>query len=87
VVNFQLEAGGRQIPVSDTSQIYLVGDNGRPSYADTTDVSGRASRRVRLRVAPGLTPPDSAIVTVTVSYRGVQLMGSPVRLVLPLSAR
>jgi hypothetical protein len=87
VVNFQLEAGGRQIPVSDTSQIYLVGDNGRPSYADTTDLSGRASRRVRLRVAPGLTPPDSAIVTVTVSYRGVQLMGSPVRLVLPLSAR
>lgn len=87
IVRFQLEAGGRQIPESDTTQIFLVGDNGRPSYADTTDLAGRASRRVRLRVVPGLTPPDSAIVTVTASYRGVPLAGSPMVLVLPLSSR
>jgi hypothetical protein len=84
VVRFQLEAGGRQIPESDTTQIYLVADNGRPSYADTTDLSGKASRRVRLRVAPGLVPPDSAVITVSATYRGSPLKGSPVRLVLPL---
>lgn len=87
VVTFQLEAGGRLIPPGDTTQIFLVADNGRPSSADTTDLSGRASRRVRLRVAPGLTPPDSAVITARASYKGVALKGSPVTLVLPLSAR
>jgi hypothetical protein len=84
VVRFQLEAGGRRIPESDTTQIFLIGDNGRPSYADTTDLQGRASRRVRLRVAPGLVPPDSAIITVSAAWRGAPLKGSPVKLVLPL---
>ncbi|HEX6943065.1 MAG TPA: hypothetical protein VF128_09045 [Gemmatimonadaceae bacterium] len=86
IVTFQLEAGGRQIAESDTTQIYLVGENGKPSYADTTDQTGGASRRVRLKVAPGLIPPDSAVVTVRASYKGVPLIGSPVRLVLPLRA-
>ena len=86
IVTFQLEAGGRQIQPSDTAQIYLIGDNGRPSYADTTDGAGRASRRVRLKIAPGLIPPDSAIITMRASYKGVPLSGSPVRLVLPLRA-
>ena len=85
IVTFQLEAGGRQIAESDTTQIFLVGDNGRPSYADTTDDSGTASRRVRLRIVPGLVPPDSAVITMRASYKGQALAGSPVRLVLPLS--
>jgi hypothetical protein len=85
IVTFQLEVEGLQIAPSDTTQIFLVGDNGRPSYADTTDASGRASRRVRLKVAPGLVPPDSAVVTVNAAYKGLPLAGSPVRLVLPLS--
>jgi hypothetical protein len=84
IVTFQLEAGGRQIAETDTTQIFLVGDNGRPSYVDTTDARGSASRRVRLRVVPGLVPPDSAVITVRVSYKGQLLPGSPVRLVLPL---
>lgn len=84
VVTFQLEIGGRQIPESDTTQVYLVAENGRPAYADTTDQSGTASRRLRLRVAPGLVPPDSAVITVSAAYRGIPLTGSPVRLVLPL---
>jgi hypothetical protein len=87
IVRFQLEAGGRLIPESDTSQIFLIGDIGRPSYADTTDLSGNAARRVRLRVAPGLTPPDSAIITISATYRGAILAGSPVVLVLPLRPR
>ena len=86
IVTFQLEAGGRQIAESDTTQIYLVGENGRASYADTTDQTGTASRRVRLKVAPGFIPPDSAVITVRASYKGAPLIGSPVRLVLPLRA-
>jgi len=87
VVKFRLEAGGRIIPENDTTQIFLVGDNGRPSYADTTDATGRASRRVRLRVVPGLIAPDSAVITAFASYRGSPLIGSPARLVLPLRVR
>jgi hypothetical protein len=85
IVDFQLEAGGRVIPPTDTTQIFLVNESGRPSYADTTDLNGRASRRVRLRIAPGLVPPDSAIITISASYKGTPLKRSPVRVVLPLS--
>jgi hypothetical protein len=85
IVTFQLEAGGRVIPESDTTQVFLVAESGRPSYADTTDESGRASRRVRLRIVPGLVPPDSAVITIRASYKGAALKGSPARLVLPLS--
>jgi hypothetical protein len=85
IVTFQLEAGGRIIPQTDTTQIFLVGDTGRPSYVDTTDAGGRASRRVRLRIAAGLVAPDSAVVTIRASYKGQPLNGSPVRLVLPIS--
>ena len=84
IVRFQLEAGGRIIPETDTAQVFLIGDTGRPSYADTTDASGKVSRRVRLRVVPGLVPPDSAVITISASYRGAPLAGSPLRLVLPL---
>lgn len=87
IVRYQLEAGGRIIPENDTTQIWLAAENGRPSYADTTDVSGVASRRVRLRVAPGLSPPDSALIRVTASYKGAPLIRSPLVLVLPLVAR
>jgi hypothetical protein len=86
IVTFQLEAGGRQIAESDTTQIFLVGDNGRPSYVDTTDASGTASRRVRLKIIPGLVPPDSAVITMRAFYKGQALPGSPVRRVLPLSS-
>ena len=87
IVRFQLEAGGRVIQETDTSQLFLMGDNGRPSYVDTTDSGGKVSRRMRLKILPGLVPPDSAIITVTTSYRGIPLTGSPVRLVLPVRPR
>ena len=87
VVKFRLEVGGRIIPENDTTQIFLVGETGRPSYTDTTDATGRASRRVRLRVLPGLVPPDSAVITAFASYRGSPLIGSPARMVLPLRLR
>lgn len=84
IVRFQLEVGGRVIPESDTTQAFLIAENQRPSYVDTTDVSGRASRNMRLKIAPGLVPPDSAIITVSASFKGAPLRGSPVRLVLPV---
>lgn len=87
IVNFVLEVEGVPVPVGDTTQLFLVGDNGRPSWVDTTGAQGSVSRRVRLRIAPGLTPPDSAVVLMHASYRGSPLAGSPVRLVLPIQPR
>jgi hypothetical protein len=87
IVTFELESGGALIAPGDTSGVFLVSESGRPSYADTTDATGRATRRVRVRITPGFTPPDSVIVTVRASHRGAQLAGSPVRLVLPLRPR
>ena len=87
VVRFQLQVNGVVIAENDTTQVFLMADNGRPSYADTTESSGLATRRVRLRIAPGLIPPDSAVITARASYRGVPLNGSPVRMVLPIVPR
>jgi hypothetical protein len=87
IVTFELESRDTLVAPGDTTGVYLVNESGRASYADTTDGTGRASRRVRVRIAPGFTPPDSVIVRVRASYRGVPLPGSPVRLVLPLRPR
>lgn len=87
VVTFELDAGGPPPSPADTTGVYLVGDAGRPSYVDTTDVQGKASRRLRVRIAPGFTPPDSVVVTIRASRRGAPLAGGPVRLVLPLRPR
>ena len=50
--------------------------------ADTTDVSGVASRRIKLNVAQLTAATDSVVVLASASYRGVAIRGSPVRLVL-----
>lgn len=87
IVSFQLEAGGQVVVPGDTSGVYLVAENGRSSHVDTTGTTGSVSRRVRVRVSPGFTPPDSVIVTVSATHRGQHLAGSPVVWVLPLKAR
>ncbi|NUQ11805.1 MAG: hypothetical protein HUU26_05665 [Gemmatimonadaceae bacterium] len=84
IVTFDLQVDGQGSSRTDTTRAYLVNDAGRVSYADTTDASGRATRRLRLRVAPGFSPPDSAVILVRASYRGVSLTGAPVRWVLPI---
>ena len=74
-------------PTNDTTAaVFLVDDTGRPSTRDTTDASGLASRRVRVRAAlfPTGTAVDSVIVQATASYRGSQLKGAPVRIALPV---
>lgn len=72
---------------NDTTQaVFLVDDSGRPSVLDTTDASGSAGRRVRIRAAqfPASTAVDTVVVRATVTYKGQLLRGAPVRLALPV---
>ena len=62
----------------------LVNDGGKPSVVDTTDASGLAGRKIRIRAVNITAPRDSIVVNATAKYRGVQISGSPVRLVLLL---
>lgn len=74
---------------SDPQLGQLVNDAGRPSIVDTTDISGVAGRAILLHpvhLSSG-TAVDSIIVNATAKYRGVQVSGSPVRLVLKLKPR
>lgn len=66
----------------DTLLAKLVDDAGAASRVDTTDDSGTASRKIRLSPIRLTALRDSIIVNATVKYRGAQVRGSPVRLVL-----
>jgi len=71
---------------SDPQLGELVNDAGKPSVVDTTDASGIAGRKIRLHplfLSSG-TAVDSIVVNATAKYRGTQVNGSPVRLVLLL---
>jgi hypothetical protein len=67
---------------ADTLLAKLVDDAGLASRVDTTDDSGTASRKIRLSPVRLTALRDSIIVNATVKYRGAQVGGSPVRLVL-----
>jgi len=60
----------------------LVNEAGKESRVDTTDTSGEASRRIKLTPARLTALTDSIIVLATVKYRGVDVRGSPARIVL-----
>jgi hypothetical protein len=60
----------------------LVNDAGKPSVVDTTDTNGVAGRAIRLHPVSLTSAVDSIIVNATARYRGGQVTGSPVRLVL-----
>jgi hypothetical protein len=70
---------------------FLTDEQSIRSLVDTTDGAGTATRRLVV-VAPllgdkdvvGGTKPDSAIVEVRATYKGVALSGSPVRFVVPI---
>jgi len=70
------------ISPTDTLLAKLVNDANVPSRSDTTDETGTASRKIRLNPVRLTTLTDSIIVNATVKYRGAQIRGSPVRLVL-----
>lgn len=67
----------------------LVNDAQKPSHVDTTDAGGIAGRAIRLHplFLSSATAVDSIIVNATAKYRGVQVKGSPVRLVLKVKPR
>ncbi len=69
-----------------TAAVFLVDDQGRASVLDTTDGSGAAGRKVRIRATrfPAGTAIDSVIVRAVVTYKGVALKGSPIRMALPV---
>lgn len=67
---------------ADTLLARLVNDAGIASRLDTTDANGEASRKIRLTPVHLTALNDSIIIAATVKYRGAQVRGSPVRLVL-----
>jgi hypothetical protein len=74
---------------SDPQLGQLVNDVGKPSIVDTTDASGIAGRAIRLHplFLTSATTVDSIIVSATAKYRGAEVSGSPVRLVLKVKPR
>jgi hypothetical protein len=74
---------------SDPQLGQLVNDAGKPSIVDTTDATGIAGRAIRLHplFLTSATTVDSIIVNATAKYRGVEVSGSPVRLVLKVKPR
>lgn len=102
VTVYHLEAGvpsaGRSWPVrfqllspanpgnDTTAGVYLVDEQGRASTLDTTDDSGLAGRRVRVRALkfPTGAAVETVVVRAVVTYRGQPLKGSPVRLTAPV---
>lgn len=84
-VRFQLVSPAN--PTNDTTaSAYLVDDQGRASTIDTTDESGSAARRVRIRAVlfPTGAAVESVVVRAVASYKGVPLKGSPVRITAPV---
>jgi len=84
VVRFELIRPAN--PTNDTSgAAFLIDDRGSASVLDTTDGSGQAGRRVRIRSARfPTTGTDTLELRATVTYRGLPVRGSPVRLVAPV---
>jgi len=72
---------------TDTLAAQLVNDAGSPSRQDTTDQSGFASRKLRIRPTRLKSVADSIVITATVRYRGSDVRGSPARLVLKVKPR
>ena len=65
----------------------LINDAGKPSVVDTTDTNGVAGRTIRLHPLFIVDAVDSIIVNATARYRGAEVSGSPVRLVLIVKPR
>jgi hypothetical protein len=70
---------------SDPKLGELVNDAGLASVVDTTDATGMAGRKIRVHpLFFTSSTVDSIVVNATAKYRGAQVSGSPVRLVLLL---
>jgi hypothetical protein len=86
-VAYQAVFRGAAIAPGDTSVAFLVDGTNR-TVLDTTDATGTASRRLRVRpIGITVSAVDSVIVTAAVTYRGVPVRGSPVRFVILLQPK
>lgn len=72
---------------SDTLAAQLVNDAGVASARDTTDQSGAAARKIRIRPTRLRSVIDSVLVSASVMYRGAHVRGSPARLVLKVKPK
>ena len=72
---------------SDTALARLVNEGGARSSLDTTDARGVAGRRIKLDVTRLTSLNDSVIVQAFVKHRGVNVRGSPARLVLKVKPK
>ncbi|MBA3656553.1 MAG: hypothetical protein H0W69_04285 [Gemmatimonadaceae bacterium] len=72
---------------ADTLAAQLVNDAGGASSRDTTDLSGTASRKLRIRPTRLKSITDSVVVSASVTYRGAHVRGSPARLVLKVKPK
>jgi hypothetical protein len=74
---------------SDPQLGQIVNDAGKPAVVDTTDVNGIAGRAIRLHplFLASATAVDTIKVEATAKYRGSQVKGSPVRLILIVKPR
>ena len=81
LVSFQV------VSPSDTALARLVTENGGRSSLDTTSAGGIGGRRIKLDVERLTNLNDSVIVQAFVKYRGVNVRGSPVRLVLKVKPK
>ena len=81
LVSFRVASPG------DTALARFVNDNGARSSLDTTDSRGVAGRRIKLDVTRLTSLTDSVIVQAFVKYRGINVRGSPARLVLKVKPK
>ena len=72
---------------ADTLAAQLVSESGIVSALDTTDASGVAARRIRLRPTRLKSVTDSIVVSASIFYHGLHVRGSPARLVLKVKPR
>ena len=77
----------RIVSPADTALAKLVTESGGRSSLDTTNSSGIAGRRIKLDVSRLTNLNDSVIVQAFVKYRGVNVRGSPARLVLKVKPK
>ena len=72
---------------ADTALAKLVNEGGGRSSLDTTSAGGVAGRRIKLDVTKLTSLVDSVIVQAFVKYRGVNVRGSPARLVIKVKPK
>ena len=74
---------------TDPALVTLVGENGKASLVDTTSTDGIASRQIRLHpvaLSKG-TETGDIVINATAKYRGLQVKGSPVQIVVTYQPR